>query len=123
MLADIPGGDVMKRKKSFVPLTEATYLILLSLVKPLHGYGIMQKIEVMSNRRVQMGPGTLYGGLSSLLEKKMIRRLEGSSPGEERKKMYEITDSGMEVLEKEYSRLKQLVSISDNILVKGKNNG
>ncbi len=72
-------------KKGFAPLTEATYLILLSLVKPLHGYGIMQKVEIMSDRRVKMGPGTLYGGLSGLVEKKMIKRLQ-DEVGEERKK-------------------------------------
>ncbi|MEN8153464.1 MAG: helix-turn-helix transcriptional regulator [Acidobacteriota bacterium] len=113
----------MKKKKNFTPLTEATYLILLSLIEPLHGYGIMQKIESISEKRVKMGPGTLYGGLSGLLEKKMIQKLGESPRGEERKKMYKITDSGMDVLEKEYSRLKQLVSIGENVLEKEKNNG
>ncbi len=111
----------MKIKKGFLPLTEATYLILLSLLKPLHGYGIMQKIEIMSDNRVKMGPGTLYGGLSALVEKKLIRRKEDEL-SEDRKKMYEITDSGMEILEMEYVRLKQLVEIGDGILIRSDGN-
>ena len=117
---DTSGGEAVKKTKH-VALTEATYLILLSLVEPLHGYGIMQKIEIMSDGRVKMGPGTLYGGLSSLVEKKMIRRIEEEG-GEDRKKMYKLTDAGMNVLENEYLRLKQMLEISEEILKRSKKN-
>ncbi len=43
----------------YLPLTESTYYILLSLVEPLHGYGIMQKVDVLSEGTVAIGPGTL----------------------------------------------------------------
>ena len=42
------------------------YYILLSLTQPLHGYGIMQRVEEMSGGRLRMAAGTLYGALSSL---------------------------------------------------------
>lgn len=113
----------MKNKEKLTPLTESTYLILLSLVDPLHGYGIMQKIENISEGRVKMGPGTLYGGLTSLVEKKMIKRVEDFAGSEERKKMYKITDPGMEILRQEYLRMKQLLVISDKIFNKGHGNG
>ncbi len=111
----------MARIKKIVPLTEATYLILMSLVKPLHGYGIMQKIEAISEQRVKMGPGTLYGGLSSLVEKRLIRKMDDSTTADDgdRKKMYVITELGLEVLEKEYLRLKQLVTIGKDIFNHG----
>ncbi|MDF2513432.1 MAG: putative transcriptional regulator, partial [Herbinix sp.] len=44
-----------------IPLTEALYYILLSVRKPNHGYGIIQEIESITNSRVILGPGTLYG--------------------------------------------------------------
>ncbi len=49
----------MNRIKKFSPLTEATYYILLSLVKPLHGYVTIKKVEEMSNSRVKIVAGTL----------------------------------------------------------------
>ena len=42
-------------------LTEAVYYILLSLVEPKHGYGIMQNVEMLSGGRVRLAAGTLYG--------------------------------------------------------------
>lgn len=99
-------------KNSHTPLTESMFLILASLIQPLHGYGIMQEIEKMSHGRVRMGPGTLYGGLNTLLGKKLIKKLPSVSTG--RKKMYRITDTGRTVLQNEYARLKQLVTIYEN---------
>lgn len=47
-------------------ITEAVYYILLSLMKPLHGYGIMQNVEQLSNGRVRLAAGTLYGAINTL---------------------------------------------------------
>ena len=58
--------------KKYSPLTETTFYILISLLEPLHGYGIMQKVEDLSGGRIKLGPGTLYGALNNLLEAKMI---------------------------------------------------
>jgi hypothetical protein len=58
-------------------LTEGVFYILLSLVEPLHGYGIMQKTEVLSHGRVRLAAGTLYGALNTMLERGWIRSLEG----------------------------------------------
>ena len=58
----------MNRDKS-LPLTETTYYILLALLKPAHGYLIMQKVEVLSNQQVQIAAGTLYGAIENLLNK------------------------------------------------------
>ena len=43
----------------YPPLTEAVYYILLSLYTPLHGYGIMQNVQKMTNGRLTIGAGTL----------------------------------------------------------------
>jgi len=58
-------------------LTEAVYYILLSLMQPLHGYGIMQNVEQLSKGRVRLAAGTLYGAISTLLEKGWITALPG----------------------------------------------
>ena len=53
---------------SNIALTEAVFYILLSLVEPLHGYGIMQNVEKLSGGRVRLAAGTLYGAINTLLE-------------------------------------------------------
>ncbi|NLL23820.1 MAG: PadR family transcriptional regulator, partial [Tissierellia bacterium] len=40
-------------------LTEAVYYILIALMQPMHGYGIMQKTEELSGGRVRLAAGTL----------------------------------------------------------------
>ena len=55
------------------PLTEAVYYILLALRTPNHGYRIIQDVLEMTDGRVNLGPGTLYGAINSLLEKGWIK--------------------------------------------------
>ncbi len=93
-------------------LTEAVYYILLALVEPMHGYGIMQQTAALSNGRVRLSAGTLYGALASLLEKGWIEQL----PEEGRKKDYRITPAGREVLEIEILRLAELLENGRRIL-------
>lgn len=95
-------------------LTESTYYILLSLVNPRHGYGIMQITEQLSGGRVRLAAGTLYGALTALCDKGWIRLL----PSEEdsRKKEYAITSRGREVLDAELHRLRELVKSGETIL-------
>lgn len=95
-------------------LTEAVFYILLALVEPMHGYGIMQQTAALSNDRVRLSAGTLYGALASLLEKGWIEQL----PEEGRKKDYRITQAGREVLEQELSRLAELLENGRNVLNK-----
>ena len=95
-------------------LTEAVYYILLSLTTPMHGYGIMQNVEQLSNGRVKLAAGTLYGAINTLLEKGWIVAL--SEEKGSRKKEYLITDQGREMLRSELVRLKELVDNGNRIL-------
>ena len=95
-----------------IALTETTYYILLSLYQPLHGYGIMQRAQELSGGRVRLAAGTLYGALNALVEKGWIMLL----PGEGRKKEYQLTPGGLQVLQKELARLRELVHNGDLIL-------
>lgn len=103
-------------------LTEAVYYILLSLMEPLHGYGIMQNVEMLSNGRVRLAAGTLYGAINTMLEKEWIKAI--SEEKVSRKKEYIITDLGKTILEKEVVRLRELLTNGNRILggENGKNN-
>ena len=87
------------------PMTEAAYYILLSLLHPGHGYGMMQRIRELSGGRLVMGPGTLYGVLSRMSREGLIV-LTGEA---DRRKTYVITDQGREALRREYDRLRHMV--------------
>ena len=96
-------------KNTTTALTEAIYYILLALQEPLHGYGIMQKTSSMSNGRLVLSAGTLYGAIANLLEKRWITPCGESSDTDGRRKLYQITDKGQEVLLAEFERLEELV--------------
>ena len=96
-------------KNTSAALTEAIYYILLALQEPMHGYGIMQKTSTMSNGRLILSAGTLYGAISNLLEKGWILPCGESSDTDGRRKMYQITDKGQEILLAELERLEELV--------------
>lgn len=102
-------------KNNTTALTESIYYILLALQEPMHGYGIMQKTTSMSKGRLILSAGTLYGAISNLLEKGWISPCGESSDTDGRRKMYQITENGKDILKAEYNRLQELV---DN----GKNN-
>ena len=87
------------------PMTEAMYYVLLALMKLGHGYGSMQRIQELSQGRVQMGPGTLYGILTRLRKEGLTELISE----EGRRKYYVLTKRGRETLLAEYSRLKRLV--------------
>ena len=91
-----------------ISLTESMYYILISLIKPNHGYGIMQQVEEMTNGRVVLGPGTLYGALNALLEKRWIE-IFSQDDESRKKKEYLLTDSGKEVINNEMMRLEELL--------------
>lgn len=95
----------------YLPLTEATYYILLSLVEPMHGYGVMQKVEALSEGTVKVGPGTLYGAFSTLEQEKLIAMVRQ----EERRKSYQLTEKGRQVLRGQIERLEVMNRIGQQV--------
>ena len=95
-------------------LTEGVYYILLSLLQPRHGYGIMQNVESLSHGRVHLAAGTLYGALNTLLEKGWIRALPGAE--DSRKKEYELLPPGRDALLGEIERLRELLRSAENTM-------
>ncbi len=98
----------MNRSK-YLPLTETTFYILVALLEPGHGYYIMQKVEELSGGDVRVAAGTMYGAIENLLGLKWIKAVPGE---DKRRKVYQTTESGKEVLLQESERLRKLVNVA-----------
>lgn len=98
--------DAGRLKKKYLPMTESAYYILLCLNESRHGYGIMQHVEDITNGRIKLGPGTIYGTLSRLEKDNLIV----SVAEEERRKIYKLSENGREVLKLEMDRLMELIN-------------
>ncbi len=100
---------------SYLPLTEPTFYILLSLApEKKHGYAILKDVEALSNGNVRLSTSTLYGALGRLLDQGLIKRVpndeeENTGPGLPRK-AYILSKAGRRVLEAETSRMRALVA-------------
>lgn len=92
-------------REQFQSLSEQMYYILLALWEPQCGADIARQVSLLSGKRIQVGPGTLYTLLARFQEQQMI--LETGSQG--RKRYYVITDKGKSMLRTEYARLQTLV--------------
>jgi DNA-binding PadR family transcriptional regulator len=98
------------------PLTEAVLLILLSLAeKPRHGYSLMKDIESLSNGRVRLSTGTLYGALRRLLQDLWIERFEQGDSSRD-KQAYRLTSVGRRQLRAELERMRQLTQAATSRL-------
>jgi DNA-binding PadR family transcriptional regulator len=102
--------------RQFLPLTEATFFILASLTSPKHGYAIMQDLSTWSDGKTRLGPGTLYGALTKLLDQGLIRRVEDPSPADDRRKSYVLTPLGLRVVEAECARLESAARLGRTLL-------
>ena len=98
-----------------LPLREATFFILLSLATtPRHGYAIMKDTARLSDGRVRLSTGTLYGAIKRLLEAGWIRRVEYGEAEENGrpKKEYELTEQGRHIFEAEVARLESILTVA-----------
>lgn len=91
-------------KKVYVPMTETGFYILLCLRKESHGYGIVQKVEALTEGALKLSPGTMYGSLSKMEKDGLIRFVRE----EDKRKIYIITELGEQVLELEMKRIERL---------------
>ena len=91
-------------RKVYVPMTETGFYILLCLQTPNHGYGIVQRVEKMTDGEIRLSPGTMYGSLSKMEKDGLIVFVRE----EEKRKIYQITELGRQVLELELKRIERL---------------
>ena len=95
----------------FVPLAPAMLHILLALAgERLHGYGIMQEVLRQTEGRYKLGPGTLYDNLQRLMKQRLVEEVAGLSEEENaRRRYYQLSSLGRDVLAAEISRLEGVV--------------
>ena len=91
-------------RKVYVPMTETGFYILFCLQTPNHGYGIVQRVEKLTDGEIRLAPGTMYGTLSKMEKDGIIRFIRE----EDKRKIYEITELGTEVLQLELKRIRRL---------------
>ncbi len=95
-----------------LPLTETVLLILMSLAgQPRHGYSILKDVERMSNGRVVLSTGTLYGALRRLLDDEWIERFDERESSRGRQ-AYRLTAQGRRNLQMEVDRMKHLTRLA-----------
>lgn len=93
-----------KLKRIYVPMSETAFYILFCFQKPQHGYGIGQKVKDMTNGEVIISPGTMYGTLSKMEKDGLIEFVME----EDKRKIYQTTSLGKEILDIELKRIKRL---------------
>ena len=91
-------------RKVYVPMTETGFYILLCLQQEMHGYSIVQKVKELTDSEILLSPGTMYGSLSKMEKDGLICFVRE----EEKRKIYQITSLGLEVLNKEQERIARL---------------
>ena len=101
--------------KKSEPMSESYYYILLCLAKGAnHGYGIMQMTEKLSRGDVTIGSGTMYGATSNMMKKGWIKEIM-STEGTERRRLYQLTDTGREALRAEINRLRRMLENAEEV--------
>ena len=93
-----------KIKRIYVPMTETGFYILFCLQEPQHGYGISQQVKRMTGGEVSISAGTMYGTLSKMEKDGLISFYRE----EDKRKLYQITELGREILSLEIKRIERL---------------
>ena len=102
-------------KKVYIPMTETAFYILLCLRRPNHGYGVVQAVERLTAGAIRLAPGTMYGSLSKMEKDGVIRFVRE----EEKRKIYQITPLGEELLQLELQRIRRLYTIAKEAMEDG----
>jgi DNA-binding PadR family transcriptional regulator len=98
--------------QEFLPLREPTFFILVSLSNgQKHGYAVLKEVEKLSDGKIVLSNGTLYGALTRLLDQGLIERISVEEPPESDRprKAYRLSQAGRSVLNAEIHRLENLV--------------
>jgi DNA-binding PadR family transcriptional regulator len=93
-----------KARQRYIPMSETMLYILLSLREERHGYGIMQHVKELTDGRIVLGAGTIYQSIGKLETDGLIR----AGREEDRKKFYTITPLGVQILNEEAARVREV---------------
>ena len=104
-----------KINRIYIPMTETAFYILFCLQNPMHGYNIIQNVKDMTNGEVHISPGTMYGTLSKMEKDGLIVFVKE----EDKRKIYQMTSLGKDVLEIEMKRIERLYRNSQGEYING----
>jgi DNA-binding PadR family transcriptional regulator len=108
--------NIQRDPETLLPLTLAVFHILLALVGcDRHGYAIMQEVNVFTEGKLRLGPGTLYRSIKQMLSEGLITELdERHDPvlDDQRRRYYRLTDFGQRVLKAETERLEHVLNVA-----------
>jgi DNA-binding PadR family transcriptional regulator len=99
--------------EDYLPLTEATFYVMLSMAaERRHGYAILKDVKALSQGRIVLSTGTLYGALSRLLDAGLIECVEEEDAAEvgRPRKFYCLTHRGRRTMEAEVKRMSDLLA-------------
>lgn len=102
-----------KIKRIYIPMTESGFYILYCLQQPQHGYGIGQQVKQMTGGKLVISAGTMYGTLSKMEKDGLITFVRE----EEKRKLYQLTSLGSEVLRIEINRIERLYKNSKGEII------
>jgi DNA-binding PadR family transcriptional regulator len=92
-----------------LPLRPLEFLVLAVLEdEPLHGYGMVQRIEARTDGAVRVRPGDLYRVLYRLVRRRLLESVPGG--GGERRSYYGLTVLGRRVLREEADLLRRVIA-------------
>jgi DNA-binding PadR family transcriptional regulator len=93
------------------PLPDVVFHILVALAdNERHGYSLMQEVAALTDGRVRLSPGTLYGAIQRMLEQGLIEEVRGKAGGDERRRVYRITADGRGAAVAQTERLRRLLA-------------
>jgi DNA-binding PadR family transcriptional regulator len=89
--------------EALLPLSPVVFFVLFALGDgEKHGYLIMQEVAVLSDRKLRMGPATLYTTIQRLVDQLLVEETDKEAGG--RRRYYRLTRSGQELLKAELDR-------------------
>ncbi|SBT46914.1 PadR family transcriptional regulator [Micromonospora narathiwatensis] len=92
------------------PLREPTFLILTALVgEPMHGYGLIAEVARLSDNRISLRPGTLYGALDRLVDADLVAVDHEEFVDGRLRRYYRLTEPGGALLAAEAERMRRNV--------------
>ncbi len=98
-------------------LTDSIFLILLTMLRPVHGYGIMQQLSELTDGEVVIGPATMY---TTLKKMKAAGWISEQKDGD--KILYQMTEEGKTILQKDYNRRRLMMALAEKMMG-GNDNG
>ena len=93
--------DLEKLKKKYIPMTETFFYILSAMIEARHGYAVIKYVEEVTQGRIILGSGTIYGTLNKMQRDGLIVLFEDVN----RKTVYIISELGKQLLSEEIRRL------------------